>query len=56
MVAKNAFPAVLEEVAIAIENLSIISCGATSAALRWPLTTGSLVEMLILEVESTWTA
>ena len=55
VVAKNAFPAVLEEVAIAIENLSIISCGATSAALRWPLTTGSLVEMLILEVESTWT-
>ena len=56
MDAQNASAAVLEEVAIAGENLSHISCGATSAASRWPLTTASLVEMLILEVESTWTA
>ena len=48
--------AVPEEAAIAGENLSHISCGVTSAASRWPLTTASRVEMLILEVESTWTA
>ena len=49
--AQNASAAVLEEVAIAGENLSHISCGATSAASRWPLTTANRVEMLILILE-----
>ena len=37
--------AVLEEAAIAGENLSHTSCGATSAASRWPRIMASLVEM-----------
>ena len=48
--------AVPEEAAIAGENLSHTSCGATSGASRWPRITANLVEMHIAEVESTWTA
>ena len=47
--------AVPEEAAIAGENLSPTSCGATSVASRWLPIMGSLAGMLFVEVESIWT-